>query len=85
MDNTCFSMYLGRGVSRNNATQRVMPPLFAKRMLELDPAHIDEYNAIIARLEGKSANYGIKPFTHSLLSEETMLFMSVPTIHLTFV
>lgn len=57
---------LGRGVSRNNATQKSHAVLFAKRMLELDPAHIDEYNAIIARLEGKkSANYGIKPLhTH---------------------
>ena len=57
---------LGRGVSRNNATQKRHAALFAKRMLELDPAHIDEYNAIIARLEGKkSANYGIKPLhTH---------------------
>ena len=57
---------LGRGVSRNNATQKSYAVLFAKRMLELDPAHIDEYNAIIARLEGKkSANYGIKPLhTH---------------------
>lgn len=58
---------LGRGVSRNNAThQKSHAALFAKRMLELDPAHIDEYNAIIARLEGKkSANYGIKPLhTH---------------------
>lgn len=57
---------LGRGVSRNNATQKSHVALFAKRMLELDPAHTDEYNAIIARLEGKkSANYGIKPLhTH---------------------
>lgn len=57
---------LGRGVSRNNATQKSHGALFAKRMLELAPAHIDEYNAIIARLEGKkSANYGIKPLhTH---------------------
>lgn len=57
---------LGRGVSRNNATQKSHAALFAERMLELDPAHIDEYNAIIARLEGKkSANYGIKPLhTH---------------------
>lgn len=57
---------LGRGVSRNNVTQKSHAALFAKRMLELDPAHIDEYNAIIARLEGKkSANYGIKPLhTH---------------------
>lgn len=57
---------LGRGVSRNNATQKSHAALFTKRMLELDPAHIDEYNAIIARLEGKkSANYGIKPLhTH---------------------
>lgn len=57
---------LGRGVSRNNATQKSHAALFAKRMLELDPVHIDEYNAIIARLEGKkSANYGIKPLhTH---------------------
>lgn len=57
---------LGRGVSCNNATQKSHAALFAKRMLELDPAHIDEYNAIIARLEGKkSANYGIKPLhTH---------------------
>lgn len=57
---------LGRGVSRNNATQKSHAALFVKRMLELAPAHIDEYNAIIARLEGKkSANYGIKPLhTH---------------------
>ena len=39
---------LGRGVSRNNASQKSHAALFAKRVLELDPAHIDEYNAIIA-------------------------------------
>ena len=51
---------LGRGVSRNNATQKSHAALFAKRMLELAPAHIDEYNAIIARLEGKkSANLSL--------------------------
>ena len=53
---------LGRGVSRSNATQKSHAALFAKRMLILDPVHTDEYNAIIARLEGKKpADYGIKP------------------------
>lgn len=65
---------LGRGVSRNNATQKSHAALFAKRMLELDPAHTDEYNAIIARLEGKKpANYGITPLhTHYFRGDYTL-------------
>lgn len=65
---------LGRGVSRNNATHKSHAVLFAKRMLMLDPIYTDEYNAIIARLEGKkSANYGIKPLhTHYFRGDYTL-------------
>lgn len=65
---------LGRGVSRDNVTQKSHAALFAKRMLMLDPVHTDEYNAIIARLEGKKpANYGIKPLhTHYFRGDYTL-------------
>lgn len=65
---------LGRGVSRSNATQKSHAALFAKRMLILDPVHTDEYNAIIARLEGKKpADYGIKPLhTHYFRGDYTL-------------
>jgi len=65
---------LGRGVSRNNATQKSHAALFAKRMLILDPVHTHEYNEIIARLEGKkSADYGIKPLhTHYFRGDYTL-------------
>lgn len=65
---------LGRGVSRKNVTQKSSTALFAKRMAVLDPAHADEYQAIIARLEGKQpANYGIKPqHTHYFRGDYTL-------------
>lgn len=65
---------LGRGVSRKNVTQKSSTALFAKRMVTLDPAHADEYQAIIARLEGKQpANYGIKPLhTHYFRGDYTL-------------
>lgn len=65
---------LGRGVSRNNATQKSHTALFAKRMLTLDPVHADEYLAIVARLENRQpANYGVKPLhTHYFRGDYTL-------------
>lgn len=65
---------LGRGVSRVNVTQKSGSALFAKRMIVLDPAHADEYQAIIARLEGKQpASYGVKPLhTHYFRADYTL-------------
>lgn len=65
---------LGRGVSRPNETQKSKTALFAKRMLEIDPAHTDEYEAIIARLEGyQPASYGLQPVhTHYFRGDYTL-------------
>lgn len=65
---------LGRGVSRPDATQKSQTALFAKRMLEIDPEHTDEYEAIIARLNGyQPANYKIQPVhTHYFRGDYTL-------------
>lgn len=65
---------LGRGVSRLDMTKKSSTALFAQRMVELDPAHADEYRTIIARLEGKqSAGYGVKPLhTHYFRGDYTL-------------
>ena len=44
---------LGRGVSRPGVTKKIHTALFAKRMIELDPDHANEFKDIIARLDGK--------------------------------
>lgn len=52
---------LGRSVSRPNTTKKAYTALFAKRMMELDPAHSEEYRNIIERLSGRQpANYALK-------------------------
>lgn len=65
---------LGRSVSRPNSTKKAHTALFAKRMLELDPTHSDEYKAIIERLSGKQpANYRLTPrHTHYFRGDYTL-------------
>lgn len=66
---------LGRGVSRPNVTDKSHTALFAKRMVELDKEHADEFKAIIARLEGK------KPAGYALKSAHTHYFRGDYTLH----
>lgn len=67
---------LGRGVSRPGVTQKSHTALFAKRMVELDPAHADEFNAIIERLSGK------QPANHNLSAKHTHYFRGDYTLHI---
>lgn len=65
---------LGRGVSRPQITDKSHTALFARRMLQLDPEHAAEYEAIIARLEGKeNAAYALTPkHTHYYRADYTL-------------
>lgn len=66
---------LGRGVSRPGVTKKTHTALFAKRMIELDPEHADEFKEIIARLNGKqAANY-------ALTAKHTHYFRGDYTLH----
>lgn len=65
---------LGRGVSRPDITKKTNTILFAKRMIDLDPAHADEFQTIIKRIEGEEpANYGLTPkHTHYFRGDYTL-------------
>ena len=65
---------LGRGVSRPGITKKTNTILFAKRMIELDPAHGEEFKAIIKRLKGEQpANYALQPkHTHYFRGDYTL-------------
>ena len=65
---------LGRGMSRPNITKKAHTALFAKRMIELDPSHADEFKAIIERLNGKQpASYALSPkHTHYFRGDYTL-------------
>lgn len=65
---------LGRGVSRPDITKKTNTILFAKRMINLDPAHADEFQTIIKRIEGEEpANYGLTPkHTHYFRGDYTL-------------
>lgn len=65
---------LGRGVSRPGVTKKSHTGLFAKRMIELDPAHTNEYEEIISRLSGKQpADYALSPrHTHYFRGDYTL-------------
>lgn len=67
---------LGRGVSRPKVTDKSHTALFARRMVELDGAHADEFKAIIARLEGK------QPAEYKLKSGHTHYFRGDYTLHI---
>ncbi len=66
---------LGRGVSRPGVTKKTHTALFAKRMVELDPAHADEFKEIIARLDGK------QPADYALKAKHTHYFRGDYTLH----
>ncbi len=65
---------MGRSVSRPNVPDKSGTALFAKRMTILDPAHADEFKAIIARLEEQQpADYALKPMhTHYFRGDYTL-------------
>ncbi|WP_291529939.1 polysaccharide lyase 8 family protein [Bacteroides sp. UBA939] len=65
---------LGRGVSRPGITNKAHTALFAKRMIELDPAHAKEYEEIILRLSGKrTTDYALSPkHTHYFRGDYTL-------------
>lgn len=65
---------MGRSVSRPNVPDKSGTALFARRMTVLDPSHADEFEAIIARLEGKRpADYALKPMhTHYFRGDYTL-------------
>lgn len=65
---------LGRGVARQGAIKKDATALYAKRMLEIDPVHADEFEAIIARLNGiQPAEYGLKAsHTHYYRGDYTL-------------
>lgn len=66
---------LGRGVSRPGVTKKTNTILFAKRMIELDPTHGEEFKAIIKRLKGEeAANYALQ-------SKHTHYFRGDYTLH----
>lgn len=65
---------MGRSVSRPGVPNKSATALFAKRMTVLDPAHADEFEDIIARLEGRQpADYALKPLhTHYFRGDYTL-------------
>lgn len=66
---------LGRGVSRPGVTKKTHTMLFAKRMVELDPDHANEFKEIIARLDGK------QPANYALTAKHTHYFRGDYTLH----
>lgn len=66
---------LGRGVSRPGVTKKAHTALFAKRMVELDPEHANEFKEIIARLNGK------QPANYALAAKHTHYFRGDYTLH----
>ena len=65
---------MGRSVSRPGVPDKSATALFARRMIELDSSHADEYKAIIARLEEKEpAEYRLTPsHTHYFRGDYTL-------------
>lgn len=64
----------GRSISRYNSSDKTRSSIFARRMLLLDPLHSEEYEAIIARIEGKkNACYKMRSFhTHYHIGDYTL-------------
>lgn len=65
---------LGRGMSRVDILDKSAMALYAERMIEIDPAHQEEYKQIVARLKGeKPVDYGVKPcHTHYHRADYTL-------------
>lgn len=65
---------LGRSISRPDILDKSHTILFAKRMVELDKAHADEFRAIVARMEGtKTPGDGLQPkHTHYFRGDYTL-------------
>lgn len=66
---------MGRSMSRPGVPDKSATALFAKRMLLLDPAHADEFQAIIDRLEGT------QPAGYALTGRHTHYFRGDYTLH----
>lgn len=65
---------MGRSVSRRNILDKSSKRLFARRMIQLDPQHAEEFRQIVARLGGKEEpSYGIRPrHTHYFCADYTL-------------
>ena len=65
---------LGRSISRPDILDKSHTILFAKRMVELDKAHADEFRDIVARMEGtKAPGDGLQPkHTHYFRGDYTL-------------
>lgn len=65
---------MGRSMSRRNILDKSSKKLFARRMIQLDPKHADEFKQIVARLSGKEEpSYGISPrHTHYFRGDYTL-------------
>lgn len=67
---------LGRGVSRPHILDKSHTALFAKRMIQLDTLHADEFRAIVDRLEEK------QPASFALTPKHTHYFRGDYTLHI---
>lgn len=67
---------LGRGVSRPHILDKSYTALFAKRMIQLDTLHADEFRAIVDRLEEK------QPASFALTPKHTHYFRGDYTLHI---
>lgn len=65
---------LGRSISRPDILDKSRTILFAKRMVELDKEHADEFRNIVARMEGtKAPGDGLQPkHTHYFRGDYTL-------------
>lgn len=65
---------LGRSISRSDILDKSRTILFAKRMVELDKEHADEFRDIVARMEGtKAPGDGLQPkHTHYFRGDYTL-------------
>lgn len=65
---------LGRSISRPDILDKSRTILFAKRMVELDKEHADEFRDIVARMEGtKAPGDGLQPkHTHYFRGDYTL-------------
>ena len=66
---------VGRSVSRPGLLNKRTPATYAKRMIDIDPTHADEYKAIIARLNRK------QPADYQVTASHTHYFRGDYSLH----
>ncbi len=66
---------IGRSMSRPNATNKRNTAVYAKRMIDIDPEHADEYKAIVARLNRK------QPADYKIASTHTHYYIGDYSLH----